>query len=145
MNQFRLQSVLDFRKRKENAAQKSLFLRLEEQKSLTEKIEKVQNELQRLFEELCEARRRGAVSAELMLYEDCIGFKKKVLEDIRHALEALASAVDQERQKLVKARQEKKSLEILKENQEKEERRNQVQRENMFLDEIAVIGFGEKR
>ncbi len=142
MTRFRLQSVLDYRKIKEDTAQKSFLICIEERRTLTEKMEEGQRELRRLFEKLDERKRNGIVLSEMMLFEDCIVSKKSRLNDIRNNIETLSSKIQEKRRQLVEARQEKRVLEILKESRQEEERKNDLKRECMLLDEIAVLCFG---
>lgn len=144
MKTFRLQSVLDYRKRNEEMSQKSLLLCLENQKILNAKMEKGRMELQKLHRALDETKRQGAALQEIMLYEDCILSKKRQLRVIDRELQMICADAEQKRQVLFQARQEKRALEILKENRDEEEKRNRKHRENIYFDEVAIIGFGDK-
>ena len=144
MKPFRLQSVLNFRKRKVELAQKTLAMCLEEKIILDEMIEKRQDELKTLCRELDETKRKNLVLSEVMLYEDCIGYKKEQLRDSRRKMQNLCVKIEQKRMELIKASQERKALETIKENREEQESRNQRRKENILLDEIAVIAYGEK-
>jgi flagellar protein FliJ len=145
MKPFRLQSVLDYRKRLENVARMSLLNCLEEQSSLNAEKQQEKEEVLRLCEELQEAKQEIILLPELMLYEESIHIKKKHMNDISRQLEALDAEIKDKKEELVKALQEKKVLEILKEKRQEEEKRKQKHSENIFLDETAILGFGERK
>jgi flagellar protein FliJ len=145
MKPFRLQSVLDYRKRLENIARKSLLNCFEEQSALYAEKQQGKEEVLRLCEELQEAKQKTILLPEVMLYEECIHIKKKHMNDISCKLEALDAEIKHKKEELVKARQEKKVLEILKEKRQEEEKRKQKHNENIFLDETAILGFGERK
>jgi flagellar protein FliJ len=124
MKPFRLQSVLDYRKRLENMAQKSLLICLEEQSLLNTEKQNEKKEVLRLCEELQKAKQKTILLPEVMLYEECIQVRKKHVNDISRELEALDSEIKHKKEELIKARQEKKALEILKEKREKKKKEN---------------------
>jgi flagellar protein FliJ len=136
---------LDYRKRLENIALKSLLNCFEEQSALYAEKQQGKEEVLRLCEELQEAKQKTILLPEVMLYEECIHIKKKHMNDISHKLEALDAEIKHKKEELLKARQEKKVLEILKEKRQEEEKRKQKHSENIFLDETAILGFGEKK
>jgi len=145
MKPFKLQSVLDYRKRIEKMAQKSLLFYLEKQSSLDAEKQKRQKELLKLFDELQSAEQKGTFLPEVMLYEKCIQDKKRGVEEIARKLEGLSSEINCKKDELIKARQEKRTLEILKEKNEEKEKRKQRHRENVFSDEAAILGLGERK
>ena len=145
MKPFKLQSVLDYRKRIEKMAQKSLLFYLEKQSSLDAEKQKKQKELLKLFDELQSAEQKGTFLPEVMLYEKCIQDKKRGVEEIARKLEGLSSEINCKKDELIKARQEKRTLEILKEKNEEKEKRKQRHRENVFSDEAAILGLGERK
>jgi flagellar protein FliJ len=145
MKPFRLQTVLNYKKRLENIAQKSLLNCFEEQSSLKTEKQMEKEEVQRLCEELQKAKQKNIILSEVMLYEEFIHIKKKHMDDISRKLAALDSEIKQKKEELVKVRQEKKALEILKEKREEKEKRKQKHSENIFLDEAAILSFGERK
>jgi len=145
MKPFKLQSVLDYRKRIEKMAQKSILIYLEKQSSLDAEKQKRQKELLKLFDELQSAEQKGTFLPEVMLYEKCIQDKKRGVEEIARKLEGLSSEINCKKDELIKARQEKRTLEILKEKNEEKEKRKQRHRENVFSDEAAILGLGERK
>ncbi len=145
MKPFRLQSVLDYRKQIENITQKSLLMCLEQKHLLILKKEEEQKKLQKLYDAFQEATHIGMFITEINLYLECIGCKKNQLQDIRQQLDSLDQKIKKKQKKLVKARQEKKVLEILKKNREKIEKEKHKHMENVFLDEVANLCFGDRK
>jgi flagellar export protein FliJ len=137
--------VLNYKKGLENIAQTSLLNCFEEQSSLNTEKQQEKEEILRLCEELQKAKQKTILLPEVMLYEECIHIKKKHMNDISCKLEILDSEIKQKKEELVKARQERKGVEFLKEKRQEEEKRKQRHRENIFLDEAAIFGFGEKK
>jgi flagellar FliJ protein len=126
-------------------AQKSILIYLEKQSSLYAEKQKRQKELLKLFDELQSAEQKGTFLPEVMLYEKCIQDKKRGVEEIARKLEGLSSEINCKKDELIKARQEKRTLEILKEKNEEKEKRKQRHRENIFSDEAAILGLGERK
>jgi flagellar protein FliJ len=145
MKPFRLQSVLDYRKRLETMAQKSLLICLEKQSLLNTERQNEKKEVLRLCEGLQKAKQKTILLPEVMLYEKCIQVRIKHLNEISRELEALDSEVTHKKEELIKARQEKRALEIVKEKRVEEEKRKQRHNENIFLDEAAILSFGERK
>ncbi|MFW6055603.1 MAG: flagellar export protein FliJ [Thermodesulfobacteriota bacterium] len=146
MRPFRLQSVLDYRERLENEARMSLGLCLEEQRTCLARKEQKEAEVHRLQLELQEAREKNNVLLpEVMLYEECIAARKKDILELDQKISILNARVEQKNQALVRARQEKKVLELLKAKRAEEERKKLRDQENAFLDEVAVLGYGERQ
>jgi flagellar protein FliJ len=145
MKPFRLQSVLDYKKRLEDMAQKSLLICLEARSSLNSEKQKEKKEVLKLCEQLQKAIQKSIILPEMMLYQHCIQAKKDHINEISRKLETLDSEINLKKEELVKAGQDKKSLEILKNKKEKEKERKQRHDENCFFDEAAILGFGERK
>lgn len=145
MKPYRLQSVLNYRKRLENMAHKSLLTCMEEEMSLNLEKQKLQKEVLRLCEELRKTEQKGIFLPEMMLYETCIQTKKRHLNEIGCKLDELVSEIIKKQDELVMARQDKRALEILKEKKEEEEKRKQRQTEKKNADDTAIRVFGERK
>ncbi len=145
MKSFRLQAVLDYRKRLENTAQKSLLQCLDQKSMLLQKKDEEQKELQKLHRMFQQAKHNGMLIPEIMLYENCIDLKKNCLQHINQQLNVLEEKIIQKQNNLVEARKEKKILEIIRDNRQKEEKQKQIHRENAFLDEVAILCFGDRK
>ncbi|MCF8024331.1 MAG: flagellar export protein FliJ [Desulfobacteraceae bacterium] len=145
MKPFKLQSLLDYRKRLADKAYETLQLCMEEREAIAEANEAEKIDIHRLRTELEEAKTGNFRVQEIMLYEQCIHAKKRRMQDLKYQLTRADTKVREKRQELVKARQNKRVLEILKEKREESERSKQERQEKMFMDEIAVFGFGGGR
>ncbi|MFO8086002.1 MAG: flagellar export protein FliJ [Desulfobacterales bacterium] len=145
MKSFRLQAVLDHRKQIENTAQKSLLRCLDEKSMLMHKKDDEQKKLQKLYQMFQQAKHNGMLIPEIMLYENCIDLKKNHLGHINQQLNVLDEKIKQKQSNLVEARKEKKILEIIRDNRQKEEKQKQTHRENVSLDEIAILCFGDRK
>lgn len=145
MRPFRLQSVLGYRKRLEDMAMKSLLICLQKKSQLHEEKTKAEKELHRLAENFQEAKMKGICVCDIVLYENCIQVHKENKKNISRQLDLLNSEIEIKKEELVKARQEKRALEILKERRQEQEMTKQRIKENMFLDEISIRGSGDKK
>ena len=144
MKSFRLQAVLDYRKRIEHTVQKSLLICIEKQSLLVAEKQMQQSEILQLCRDLQTIKQKDISMPEMMLFENCIQSKKKCINDINHKLQILDSEINLKKEELIKARQEKRVLEILRKKWRNEEKRQEKRAENVFLDEWVIFGFGEK-
>lgn len=144
MKSFRLQAVLDYRKRIEHTVQKSLLICIEKQSLLVAEKQMQQSEILQLCRDLQNIKQKDISMPEMMLFENCIQSKKKCINDINHKLQILDSEINLKKEELIKARQEKRVLEILRKKWRNEEKRQEKRAENVFLDEWVIFGFGEK-
>ena len=142
MRPFKLQSVLDYRKRIEKMVQKSLLSCIEEKNLLIAEKQTGQKEILRLGKELQKKKQKNISMPEVMLFENCIQCKKKCMNDITCKIEMLNLEINRKKEELIKARQEKMVLAILREKWQNEEKKKQRQAENVFLDECVILGFG---
>lgn len=144
MNRFRLQSVLTYRKTIENMIRESLLICYKEEFLLKAERQKVQKEVRRLHEELQILKESGIPVCEMMIYENCIEVHIRHVDAIAKKLEALGDEIKSRQGKLIKARQEKRALEILNEKNDKEEKRQQRRRDLQIADESAIRSFRKR-
>lgn len=142
MKPFKLDAVLDYRKRAEDAARRELVSILEEREVVSREKTREEEEIRRLREELGEAKNREVRVSELMLYDSCIFQKKHQVNVLVKKLADMDAGIRRKRQKLVRASQEKRALEIVRDNREKREKEMRKHAEDIFMDEVAVIRFG---
>ena len=142
MKPFKLQTLLDYRKRVSDKAHEALMAAMEERDVLAASRETEENEVNRLCRELEAEKSRDISVPEMMLYEQCISAKKRHVRDLDQQLTRAEAKIREKRQELVKARQKKRVLEILKEKRETAERSKREHQEKMLIDEVAVLGFG---
>ena len=145
MKPFKLQTVLDYRKRCEDAAQKRLLESQQRRSAAAAECKAAEAEVLRLLDELQASKKSDLRIPELLMYEECIAFQRREAAGLEKKLAEADAEVRKRRAELVAARQEKRVLELLKEKREAAEREKRESQENKFLDEIAVSGFGGKR
>jgi len=141
---FRLESVLEFRKRKEDQRKKELgllkqFLQKEQAflKELEEKMIQSQGKMQ--------AEQAGTLNMELIMnyYYYLTNMKEKILNQIA-LIEELIMRIEQKREDLITASKERKIMEKLKDNQYKEFRELLEKWEAKAIDEMATNQYTHK-
>jgi flagellar FliJ protein len=95
--------------------------------------------------ELLDKQRQGMSALELQLYADYLHKKGKDLKRQRKVVNDLGEEVDERRESLLDASKDKKALEKLKEQKHAALRRELAEREQNFLDEIAITSRREKK
>jgi len=144
MKPFGLQTVLDYRKRLEDAAQHKLV----EARNVYVQIQKrFQTEERKLRDTLAERQRKeeeGISITELIRYEDHVERLERNLVAIRKTLQEKEHLVREAQAHLMKKAQEKQILEKLKESQNNAWRRYLDKKEALMLDEIAIIRHGRE-
>ena len=145
MKSFRLQTVLDYRQRLEDEAFKAVIRCREERNRLSAHRDVEQTELVRLCQECAEAKQNRVHLPEVMLYEDCIVFKKQQLLLCEQKIQKQEAILKQRENELVQARQQRRMLEILKEKRLAAEQQRELHQERKILDEVAVLNFGGRQ
>lgn len=136
---FTLDVVLNYRKRLEDIARQ----RFVEAKKIRETIRKKLKSEEETFSELCAESERlqadGITIAELIQYEERIGYLKKSIQAIRKTLAEKEELVAAKQKNLATRSKERQVLERLKEQQNTVWKEYLSKREALMLDEIAVI------
>lgn len=145
MKTFKLQALLDYRKKQADRAHEKLAQSMEKRSSIAEAKKREENEMLRLRREIEEAGSSGVEVSELMLHQEFISAKNRLIKDLEERLSIAEADVSEKRGELVKARQKKRALEILKQKRQEAREKKEKHAENVFLDEVAVIGFGGGR
>lgn len=148
---FRLQTVLEVKIKREEEEKKKLAdliaWQREEERILAELVYREQSTRASL-----KAKQAAGQFIEIDELKRISNFLKKVAKDIeaqKEKLEEIARRIEEQRAELLKAVQEKKTLEMLRE-QHYEEWRNEVEAEEAkFLDELATLkyardGYGDE-
>ncbi len=142
MKPFRLQTVLEHRKRREDEVQKRLMVAREQLRQLLAEREAMEQDVNRLCQECAQAKLDSLKLPEIMLYEQCIGFKKQQILTSNQRIDEQETRVHEQQEELVQARQEKRILEKLKEKRRAAESLRLQHEEKKILDEIAVLYRG---
>ena len=140
---FKLQSVLNYRHTLEDQARQQLSGSLQQQGQLEAELQRHQNQLQQLDEELKTRQLAGLSIAEIDLFEAQIHHLQGLMVALQQRLEQLHRRIERERAELLQASREKKVMEKLKEKQEEEYRREQARLERNLLDEISLRNKGD--
>lgn len=142
MKSFKLQALLDYRKRQADRAHQMLTESMEKKSRIQRDKHRAEQEIAQLKGEL-EKERSGKVTvSELILHEQCITARKRSIRKLEEKLAGAEKKVEERRRELVKARQKKRALEILKEKSRDEQKKRLKRMEEVFLDEVAVTGYG---
>ncbi len=139
MKPFAMESVLTYRQQLEDAARQELFRALEKETSLRSQLAEVQEELATLYHDLEEERRGATTAGRLILYERRIQIVRQQVAELEEKLARQEQRVRQRRRHLLKASQERRVLEKLREQQNRNYRNYLARKEALMLDEIAVL------
>lgn len=103
-----------------------------------DRLEGYREERKRYMEELQRKQREGILPAEVLWYEGFISDLADKIHWHRKRVEELERSIEEKRQELVVASQQKRILERLKEKRWAEFMRELDRRERAFLDEIGI-------
>lgn len=142
MKSFKLQSLLDYRKRLSDQAHQAVVVAMEHKNAVAEARRQAEKERQRLSLELESAKAGNFRMEEVLLYQQCICAKQDQLRRLAEKQARAEAAVAEKQQKLVKARQKKRILEKLRQNRIEAEEKSQARQERLMTDEVAILGFG---
>lgn len=137
MARFRLQTALDVRERIEKLKQKEFAEQVQGAQKIKDKIEEIKNSIQLSFEEVNRSKQEGFTIAQLQFYE---GYKQRLQYELKISNQQLKEKnqnLERKRRELIKASQNRRALEILKDKNQEENRRLEEKKERFELDEIA--------
>jgi len=141
MTAFKLQSVLNYRQRVEELAQRTLAESLQYEKQCRRDQASLTRQLNQTQEDMAQRQRSGVGALDLLEHNRRVDYLRTQIES---AGEQLSLAVDQVRgcrEELLTASREKKLIEKLKERQKRRERDHLMQKETRQLDEISVLFY----
>lgn len=139
MKPFKLESVLNYRRRLEDNARKNLTEVLREETALKKKKKELETELGMLYSNITRTRETGVTVDQLILSDLRITAVRERMEDLARELEKAGEKVKRRRNGLLKAGQDRQALEKLKEKQNKGYRDYLNKKEAVMLDEIAIL------
>ncbi|WP_457573020.1 flagellar export protein FliJ [Desulfolithobacter sp.] len=139
MKPFSMEPVLKYRQQREDRARQRFIAAQKEEASQRQELERVEEVLRSLFGELEKERRRGTTPDMLALFENRIHLVQEDIKKLKQEVRAATERVNRERKRLVKAQQERKVLEKLKEHQNRAYQGYLKKKEAALLDEIAVL------
>lgn len=139
--QFRLEKVRRVKELREQLAQQELSRAVQFYQQAAQHLEQLKNELSN-YHDFLRRRRSGTFRGhELALYLPFMVRINRELKEWEVETNARHQVVDEKRQALVKAMQERKSLERLKHRKEMQHLKEQGLEEQRFIDEIATSRY----
>jgi len=142
--EFRLEQVLKFRKEVEKMHQLELATARQQHETARERLKGEKTQMEELEREFAQRQMKGIEAKDLQLYGDFSRRKSYEIQQLRESLVGLEKAVQEKREALLTAAKEKKALEVFKEKKMRDLRMEQLCKERVFLDEIAIQGRGHK-
>ncbi len=145
---FKLEKVLELRKRKEQEREKELadlkelLMReetfLEELKEEAARTSEIMHSLQEAVQEKLDMK-------ELVRYYDYLEKVREKISDQIAQIRRVIADIEKKRQQLVEASKERKIMEKLKDNQYRKFKQTLETIERRFLDELGTINYNQKR
>ena len=141
---FALHQVLNYRTDLERLRKQEFATARQDLDRANDRLNQERNQAADLAREFTE--RNGQIDSvvELQLYADFFARKREQIKQQQERIMALDRILEQRREELVQATQDKKVLESLKEKKEQEFRQEQQRKERDFLDEMSVQKKGRE-
>lgn len=139
MRPFRLNAVLNYRKRLQDIAQNRLFEAKKTQEIIRKKLESENNTLSEIIRDSERLQREGITISELIRFEERITFLKDKIKLVEKTLLEKTELVQKEQQNLIQRSKERQIMLRLKETQDKEWKTFLSKKEAAMLDEIALL------
>lgn len=141
---FALHQVLNYRTDLERLRKQEFATARQDLDRANDRLNQERNQAADLAREFAE--RNGQIDSvvELQLYADFFARKREQIKQQQERIMALDRILEQRREELVQATQDKKVLESLKEKKEQEFRQEQQRKERDFLDEMSVQKKGRE-
>jgi flagellar FliJ protein len=135
---FGLEQVLMYRKEIEKVCKMEFRTAQQEFDGACERLNNEENGVDRLNSELLDRQREGITAMEMQIYADF--YRRKIVDINKHRMEtaALNERMSEKRDILVEAAKEKKVLETLKEKKVLAHKLEMNNKEQIFLEEIAL-------
>ncbi|MBD3265004.1 MAG: flagellar export protein FliJ [Candidatus Omnitrophica bacterium] len=145
---FRLQKILELRKRKQEDRQKELAglkKLLKEEEKLLEKLKKQGYEVRKKIDLIQSKKENSLDMEELTRHSDYLdSLRNRILSQIR-TIRKVIEDIENKRGELIDASKEKKIIETLKEQQYKKFRESLENWEKKRLDEFGMINYSHRR
>lgn len=141
---FALNSVLKFRKRQENLAQEQFIQARIAAESAEKKLNTAKIEQENLIRALETEQEKGLFVQDLARFEDRIQYGKRQIQLLKNKLQEKNKVTQRKRQRLIEKSKEFKTLDSLKEQQNKTWKDYLEKQEAAMLDEIAILHHDRK-
>ncbi len=136
---FTLDPVLRYRKQKEELAQQELFQARQEEAAIESDLIRARGVLNELIQTLVREKAQGITADRLALFDNRIEVEKQRLRELEDRLNQQRRVVARRRRRLLRASQERKALDKLKERQNRAYKQYKDKQELIMIDEIAVL------
>ena len=145
MPRFRLQTALNVRSRIEKLKQKALAEQLQSVQKIKEQITLKEESLAQRSEDINQAKTQGFTVLQLQLHDQFKSRVKAEMKTLTKQMREQQQVTQVRQQALVKATQNRKVLEILKQRHQERVRQRQTKLENEQMDEIALNQYQSSR
>ena len=145
MFEFSLQTALEVREREEKMRMKDLAEKLSAEQEIQRQIDQDRQKITDSDQNLNVAKREGLFTIDQM--KQLVQFKDRKKRDITLLLQGLESAKQEvafQQQLLLEARKRKKTMEILKDREQKGYWEKLAKQEQSFMDEVAGTMFFQR-
>lgn len=139
MQPFKLHAVIKFRQQLEDVARQKLFTAQEEEHAARTLLDRRQNELQTLYATLQQDKEQGTTVTRLIMLENRISLVQEQIIQDREILKKAQLQIQSRRKALLKASQDRKVIEKVKEKQDTSYEQYLNKKERAMLDELAVL------
>ncbi len=137
---FSLDSILRFRKRQEELAQKNFIRKQLESDRAVRDLKQAESTFQALIAFLEEKQTLGVTIDELARFEERIQFERIQIEKFKKILTIKKKEVSQKRTVLLEKMKDYKTLDTLKDDQNKLWKKYIEKKEAAMIDEMAILG-----
>lgn len=141
---FALDSVLKFRKRQENLAQEQFVQARIAAENAEKKLENAKIKQEKLINDLQTEQKKGLFVHDLARFEDRIQYGKRQIQLLKKNLQKKNDVTQKKRRHLIEKSKEFKTLDSLKEQQNKSWKNYLEKQEAAMLDEIAILHHDRK-
>lgn len=139
MQPFKLDAVIKFRKQLEDTARHNLFTALEKEAEAQAVLTRQQQDLDHLYLTLQQEKEQGTTAPRLIMLENRIGLVKEQVSAADQGVQKAKIEVESKRIALLKASQDRKVIEKMKEKQNNAYNQHLNKKELAMLDELAVL------
>lgn len=136
---FKFETLLNYKKRLEEVAQQVLAQKMTERAEAEQKLNRLKTRGEKCLFELIKKRAKGIPAAQHLLYINYLNLLAKDIAIQEEVAQALARAVEEARQKLLKLSREKKMIEKLKKKDFNAFTQEMIRVEQKENDELVLI------
>ena len=144
MYQFKLESLLNHRRYREEVLQKELAHSKRRLQSEQEQLRDLKNQKRQNLRQLQTRQKKGRPASELKLYVDFIEYLTAEMEAQRQKVMEAQRRFDSTHQAVIAAMKKRKALEKLKEKGRRAYEQTQLKKERDLLDDVAGHQFVQK-